>query len=633
MPEASLDLQNGFKSINDKVKSSKTYLEVKDDTQKLIKEQRSNLDQLKNNVTTNIQELKKNQKRYQRETKTQIDHMLDIIKSNSGSGNGTINYIKKRFVETAIRISPKIKELVLTESIKSLGCSQQQTYSNQTFYIKVKSVDLQNILKTNPQDTFGSLSYESKPIVEGIIPYSMNRQLWQRLQTLNVPIAYYGASKQKLFDITYVDTDGVNSGDFYKIDLVNRVNNVNKVADFLTDYYTSIQIIDTNNLFAQLLDQLTGAISFDAKFGVEELKLKNKFLLILQRVLGLCFDNRSEIDVAGTSKIPELDGVDDSFFVLNDIDLRNIDQLITDIQSGVVEYEDCGTVKLPVDSQSITNQLLKLNQDLTLEEQEEVVMSLTESFTDNEQWKLLVPNIDINLTVNIEFIKELPKAIFYTLLSPKVLLPLFIMAKSIRQNVVEQIESLEDFLRIYKAYVINLMSKIGALFVEELFNILKRDIKQLMLLILNDISKERTLKKYSIVLKLVSVLLTVANFVQDFRRCKSVVDDILNILSLVSKSKGFSIPAPILAAAELLEGFSVQRAFINIIEEYQKLGLPTGPMPDGSPNLMLQAKFAELSGMQKEENENGKVQVFVKPLTVTPAGLTLPAGYIFGKKF
>lgn len=630
MPEASLDLQNGFKAINDKVKSSRTYLEVRDDAQKLIKEQRSNLDQLKSNVTTNVEELKKNQKRYQREVKTQIDHMLDIIKSNAGSGNGTINYIKKRFVETAIRISPKIKEILLAESIKSLGCSQQQTYSNQTFYISVKSIDLQNILKTSPQDTLGSLSYESKPIVEGVIPYSMNRQLWQRLQLLNVPISYYGASRQKLFDITYVDTDGVNSGDFYKIDLVSRVNNVNKVADFLTDYYTSIQIVDTNSLFTQLLDQISGAISIGA--GVDELKLKNKFLTILQRILGLCFDSRREIDVAGASKIPELDGVDDSFFELNDIDLRNLDQLITNIQSGVVEYEDCGTVKLPVDSQSIINQLLKFNQDLTLEQQEEVAMALTESFTDNEEWRLLVPNIDINLTVNIQFIKELPKAIFYTLISPKVILPLFIMAKSIRQNVVDQIESLEDFLRVYKSYVINVMSKIGALFVEELFNILKRDIKQLMTRILNDISKEKSLKKYSIVLKLVAVLLVVANFVQDFRKCKSVVDDILNLLSLVSTAKGLSIPAPILAAAELLEGFSVQRALINVIEEYQKLGLPTGPMPDGSPNLMLQAKLAELVGFQKEENENGKVQVFIKPLTVTPAGLTIPAGYIFGKK-
>jgi len=56
-------------------------------------------------------------------------------------------------------------------------------------------------------------------------------------------------------------------------------------------------------------------------------------------------------------------------------------------------------------------------------------------------------------------------------------------------------------------------------------------------------------------------------------------------------------------------------------------------MPDGSPNLYLQAKVAEIKGVEKERTENGKVQVFVKPLPVSPAGVTLPAGNIFGKAF
>jgi hypothetical protein len=632
MAEASLDLQNGYKVINSKIKSSRTYLEVKKDAEKIRKEQNDNLEQLKKNVTTNIEDLKNSKKRYQREIKTQLDHMLDIIKSNNGSGNDTIRYIKKTFVETAVRISPKIKDILISESIKALGCSQQQKYGNQTFYIKVGSIDIQNLLKTNPKDTLGSLFYEKNPPIKGNIPYSMNRELWDRLQQLNTTVSYFGASGQKLFDITYVDTDGTNLGDFYKIDLDNRLNGVNKVADFILDYYSSIQIVDTNNLFAQLMNQLSGAISFQANLGVTEINEKNTFLLILQRILGLCFDSRQQIDVSGNAKIGELDSVDDSFFELTNIDLRNLEDNLSNIQNGVVEFEDCGTVKLPVNSQDVIDGLLKLNGNLTLQEEEAAIMSLTETLTNNPNWNLLVPNIDINLTVNLQFIKDLPKAIFTALLTPKVLLPLFIMSKAIKQNIVDSVETILDFLKTFKTYVINVMSKIGSLFIEQLFEIIKKDIKILISTILKDITKEKILKKYTIVLKLVSVILVVANFVQDYRKCKSVIDDILNLLNLASKSSGFSIPAPILAATELLEGFSVQRAFINVIDEYQKLGLPTGPMPDGSPNLMLQAKFAEIFSIQKEENENGKVQVFIKPLTVTPAGLTLPAGNIFGKK-
>jgi hypothetical protein len=87
-----------------------------------------------------------------------------------------------------------------------------------------------------------------------------------------------------------------------------------------------------------------------------------------------------------------------------------------------------------------------------------------------------------------------------------------------------------------------------------------------------------------------------------------------------------------LAGSELLSGFSSARAGINAIEEFQKLGLPTGVMPDGSPNLMLASLFGSIAATQKEDAENGKVQILVKPLAMTPAGVTKPNGGIFGKK-
>ena len=63
--------------------------------------------------------------------------------------------------------------------------------------------------------------------------------------------------------------------------------------------------------------------------------------------MGLCFDNKAEIDVSGIAKVSELDGVDDSFFEFTEIDLRIIDQTISDIKLGdtkdiisVFDYHD-----------------------------------------------------------------------------------------------------------------------------------------------------------------------------------------------------------------------------------------------------------------------------------------------------
>ncbi len=81
-----------------------------------------------------------------------------------------------------------------------------------------------------------------------------------------------------------------------------------------------------------------------------------------------------------------------------------------------------------------------------------------------------------------------------------------------------------------------------------------------------------------------------------------------------------------------LDGYSESRAFLGTIEELQKVGIPTGPLPDGSPNLNVLSKFAQMKAMAKEEAESGKVQVALRPMAVTPTGLTVP-GSAFGKKF
>jgi hypothetical protein len=103
----------------------------------------------------------------------------------------------------------------------------------------------------------------------------------------------------------------------------------------------------------------------------------------------------------------------------------------------------------------------------------------------------------------------------------------------------------------------------------------------------------------------------------------------LGLLTLITT--GDSIPLPLLFASELLDGYSETRAFVGAIAEMQKSGMPTGAMPDGSPNLDVLSKFAQMKAMANEEAENGKVQVAIGPLTVTPAFVTLPASWS-GKK-
>jgi hypothetical protein len=116
-----------------------------------------------------------------------------------------------------------------------------------------------------------------------------------------------------------------------------------------------------------------------------------------------------------------------------------------------------------------------------------------------------------------------------------------------------------------------------------------------------------------------------------FTTYDNAVDELIKIMSVggqiaqdILGALTSQIPLPLLFASEFLGGYSESRAFIGTIEELQKLGIPTGPLPDGTPNLTVLSMFGQLKAAEKEKNENGKVQVAIKPTAVTPAGFTIP---------
>ena len=125
---------------------------------------------------------------------------------------------------------------------------------------------------------------------------------------------------------------------------------------------------------------------------------------------------------------------------------------------------------------------------------------------------------------------------------------------------------------------------------------------------------------------IINILFGVSSLVTDWRKCKSVVDDILHLLSL-KLPLGNSLPNIILAGSASLNGFSPTRAMTNIIEGLEQLGLPTGDLPSGASNFAVPAIFEQVKGVYQEQLENGKTEVFVPPLAVVAlgGGTTFPA--------
>jgi hypothetical protein len=345
--------------------------------------------------------------------------------------------------------------------------------------------------------------------------------------------------------------------------------------------------------------------------------------------LGLCFDNREEIDVSGIAKVAPLDGIEDSFFELTDVDLRIIESNISNIKQGVFEYVECTTIKQPFNTNEVFDSLLNILQidETNTADSTAILDSTLQSIKDNT----LGPKFALGVAIDDSIVQRFPEAIYAALISPKVLLPMMIMTKAleatqnnIQNSIVNEVYNLESFMRTFKKFNIELVSKIGAEFVQILYNIIQRDIRKLTRKIFRDLRKEQSRKKLLQTKSLLALGIIFTKIVPDFRKCKSVVDRLIEIIELSLQGTRFATPQSALIFADLRSGFSDTRAMLEVIEEFQKLGLPTGPMPDGSPNLWVLSVNAQIKGVEAERTKNSKTQQLIPALKVSPAYFTFP---------
>ena len=687
------DLQQSYNSAKSQLNSIKSYKDVSAATNKLKSSAGNSFAQASSQINSSLDKISNQQKRYQRNQPTSFDQLLDLINITNGTGLSTTQYLKLKLLEVAVKIEPQVRKILSEEALKALGCYQEQTYKGFSkadlqlnplttlpvgdgIYVPVQSVDISSMLKRPVDTQLGKISYEKPdPSVQsgvfrpysGKVPFPMNKALNLRMENSNLNRSFYqeygkyyqGSSGTDLFDFVYSPTNqfGVNQ-DCYRVAMIDRQVNtnlisgttpgqvVNKVGEFLNDYYSTIKLIDTVNIAEQLVNVISGAISIKSNLSSEEVTQGSTFYLIVQRILGLCFDDRREIDVSGVAKVAELDGVDDTFFELTEVDLRNIEIRISNIQNGVMEFEDCNDVKLPVDFETLVSQLVEFRDTLdtqTPEEQVKSVDGILQTIYQNPEWKLFLPtNFNLELAVNKDILKQIPLAVAASVLSPKVLFPIFILLQVLErdakntynQNVTSAntyvqsgnttlggvkniVNNSTNFLKTFKTFNIQVISKIGSIFLKTLYDVLKKDIINLINSIIVDISKSALLKKYAIILRLVNILLIVAQLVDDYRRCKSLINDILLLLKTIFGTSNGSLPLPLLFLTAALPGYSPERATINTIELLQSVGIPTGTLPDGSPNLMGIYNMMTHMGSDKEQAENGKSEgaVFVPPLT------------------
>ena len=695
------DLTAGYKNISSQISAFQAYTAVSTASNDNDRTQGNSDAESQQNIATGLNQIAESQKRFQRNVPTSYDELIGLINKSQGNGNSTSKQLRKILLQTAIEMEPYINQVVKEQALKLLGCSQEQTYKGinqlqinsvpslstlpvqEGVYVKISDIDFNKTLAIKPNSLIGKATYDAKSLkplnfyknYKGKNPFPMNYELWSRTQS---PTRTYkdefevfyngGGTKQRIFDISYVTQDSLgNQGDFFRVFLVNRAgapsgNTINKLAysaqtvsKSLSDYYQSIKIFQSKQFAGTLLNLLVGTLS--SGLSITQIENQTKLALIINRILGKCEAGPSEIDVSGVAKVSEVDVDDNAFFEFDQIDLKNIDTITNNFKQNVIEYQECDNVKLPIDNNSLLNQLSNLDgiEDLSIEEQvaeiENILDSIPNSLNQTTQ------SLNFENPFNQDVLKKIPTALAYTVLNPKVLLPIFTFkqvlenqvlgfanqlivsgntvinlingavqsASTINQLANPIINDGVDFAKKLRQFIFGIVGAIANKFLETLFQVLKKNLLNLIRVILGDIAKttkDVRIKKIQALLDAGEFLVTTFVAITNYRECKSLLAQIQKILKLISRQIPNTNPLSksLVGLADYLPGVSPERATINAIEIAQKFGLPTGALADGQPNKMIFYQLATQKGLKFEDAANGVVDIGINPITLLPVG-------------
>lgn len=583
--------------------------------------------------------LKNKAKSYKTQGKNQINSLIDLAigSVDSPSGSDATKEIRNLFVRAIKNTRARIKNLLNEEVVKSLGCTQEQQFTLQPIYIPVESIDIFGYtLQYSPEETPGIYLYENLPFNPNtnpnVKPYSFNRELYNRLQNSESYLKQYnkyftGPSGQPLFNITYVTTDDKNNdGQFYKVELQNRFTG-NKIVDFIGEYYSSIDVVSIKEIYTNVLNAMTNSISFSKKFVDNDQREQKKWEIVIQRILGMCWDNKQEIDVSGVGKLDPLDQIDSDLLDFDDIDNASIEDSVKNFVAGVTEFLDCGSIKFPISSDLLPKLLEPFNdENLVNSNPDFLADNMLNELASNPEWKAKLPEFPfLNIAINKEFLRVALQAVINTLLSPKHLFPLVVMNKSLNSEQ-QPAQTFEDFVRYYKKFLMNLISNISAIFVEELLKEIKKNYKRITQDLLESQVQEILSKRKKSVASIITAInigLTLAATIRDYRRCQNVIDELNRLLNLSQRlirlTRGTTNPIWNTLAV-FKPGMSTTSLMTRYLQEVGVLGVDTGDMPDGSPNTGLLAQRQSYQATMDEIAENSKVSIGINSADVYALG-------------
>jgi hypothetical protein len=482
--------------------------------------------------------------------------------------------------------------------------------------IKPKEIDFLNMLRVDPESDYGKLMYEKENVVNN--KEKVNLGLYSAFtdgtypskgvpgNTSGYTYQYNTPSNKTLFTSTWDST-----GQTFTISGLTQSTGIT-VNQFLDDYYSNMEWPDINHILRNVMLLTIKAANVSAnKKGVSigtslsgmedplswspELDDAINYLeRMLNKLFAFCNNRGRMLSGQTATELLNENEEDDEFYFDFD-DVEGIDLEEEDARKRkVLKFKDCNNFEVPYNA-TIMEDFIYLEDKLNRNDW--VRKTLDKSAMDAyEQSDFSIELPDYQLSINLGFILNIPKAIVMSIISPKMFLPIVTIYKLFTPNItidtnITAAEIMKRLKKLFKCVITELFWK----FLRELWKKLKADLKNFLQRIIRRILREKLKRYYIVVMALISLLKKIIengldNCADLFAAIGAAIDGALD-----SSGVG-SLPNALLLMADKLPGFSAIKTHMESVEKMKASGVFTGDV-NGEPNYLMAAFLANTTSM------------------------------------
>jgi hypothetical protein len=528
----------------------------------------------------------------------------------------------RQHVLDSVEVTRNSARQILMDCIKSgffandgiCGTDQfmEGTKERDEVYIFPNEIDFLNMFKVSPDSDYGKIMYENP-----------KRKYGNKVQiNYNLYSTFTGTTdEQKTFQY---DTPGnktlftskweSNNQRFFitgltqptQIGGVITYGKVN-VGDFFNDYYSNMEMPDLNEILRKSMLMTLKACSASVdKTGVNvggsftgmENPLDfapslDEAINNLERMLNKLFAFCNDGPLTGTTPTNLFhDQEEDEEFYFNFDDVEGIDLDDEDARRRkVLKFKDCSNFEVPYNTVHIEDFIYLEGK---VDRRGWIDSALNKAASDAyEQSNFAIDLPSFQISINLSFILNIPKAMIMSIISPKMFLPMVIIYKqfvALAKNVVMDAKELMKKLRkIFVCIIRELFWK----FIREFWQRVKSDLKNFLKRIIRKILRDKLKRYYLVVAALIALLKQILENGLD--SCEAIFAAISAAINGALNAGGLNIPNPLLALAGRLPGFSAVKTTMDITEKMQNMGIPTGDV-NGEPNYHVLSASAQVQG-------------------------------------